>query len=367
MSKKKYDLPEDEIVKLYESGQSTNKIAERYGCNAGTIYAVLKKMGVQIKKRQKFDGKSSDYDELILSLYSKECGSRKIAKTLGLSSFTVLDRLQKNGINTNENSKVDPNNLLKDKEQQILDLYASGHSATEIAEIIGHSQGQISKFFSDRNIEYKWKIGIDSDFFSSVDTPEKAYILGWWYSDGCVDNKSARIGIASDDDYVLEWIKVQTKYEGNIKRSPARSDRHKPLSNLVIHDKKFRDDLEKLGCVKNKSLILQFPDSSIVPDHLIWHFLRGEFDGDGSISIKNEKYGQCTITSSVDFCRDLSAFLTNNNIDNTVYYIKNSAMVYMNKTQSAIKFCDNIYRDANFFLSRKHDKYLTLKNLHSQK
>lgn len=43
------------------------------------------------------------------------------------------------------------------------------------------------------------------------------------------------------------------------------------------------EDLEKLGGIKNKSLVLNFPTSSIVPDYLLNHFIRGYFDGDGCI------------------------------------------------------------------------------------
>ena len=44
------------------------------------------------------------------------------------------------------------------------------------------------------------------------------------------------------------------------------------------------NDLIKQGCVPNKSLILTFPNKHQVPKNLINHFIRGYFDGDGSIS-----------------------------------------------------------------------------------
>lgn len=46
-------------------------------------------------------------------------------------------------------------------------------------------------------------------------------------------------------------------------------------------------DLCKHGCVPNKSLILTFPRT--IPDNLIHHFIRGYFDGDGSVFILNKK------------------------------------------------------------------------------
>ena len=38
-------------------------------------------------------------------------------------------------------------------------------------------------------------------------------------------------------------------------------------------------DIEKLGVVKNKSLVLQFPTEEIVPDEFMSSFVLGYFDG----------------------------------------------------------------------------------------
>lgn len=62
----------------------------------------------------------------------------------------------------------------------------------------------------------------------------------------------------------------------------------------------MHDDLIKHGCIPNKSLKLKFPTT--VPDKLIRHFVRGYFDGDGSIA-KNED--RCTLISTQEFCDEL--------------------------------------------------------------
>ena len=49
-----------------------------------------------------------------------------------------------------------------------------------------------------------------------------------------------------------------------------------------VCNKKMCNDLFNLGIVSNKSLTLQFPKN--IPNSLIKHYLRGYFDGDGSIS-----------------------------------------------------------------------------------
>lgn len=55
----------------------------------------------------------------------------------------------------------------------------------------------------------------------------------------------------------------------------------------LTSDKMF-NDLCSHGCVPNKSLVLTFPKD--IPENLIHHFIRGYFDGDGSVFILNHKW-----------------------------------------------------------------------------
>jgi hypothetical protein len=57
------------------------------------------------------------------------------------------------------------------------------------------------------------------------------------------------------------------------------------MAKLLIRNSKLWEDLNKWGCVPNKSLILKFPDSEIFnnDESLILSFIRGYFDGDGSL------------------------------------------------------------------------------------
>lgn len=58
------------------------------------------------------------------------------------------------------------------------------------------------------------------------------------------------------------------------------------------------NDLEKLGCVSNKSLILKFPTKEQVPENLTSHFLRGYFDGDGSVFLSENSNGRTDVKYS---------------------------------------------------------------------
>jgi len=72
--------------------------------------------------------------------------------------------------------------------------------------------------------------------------------------------------------------------------------------------------LIKLGCVPNKSLILKFPSLDIFSNKsLIYPFIRGYFDGDGSIfESKNNFY--ISISGNNDFLQGLNLIIPARNI-----------------------------------------------------
>lgn len=65
----------------------------------------------------------------------------------------------------------------------------------------------------------------------------------------------------------------------------------KEYSRIQISSKTLTADLLKLGCTPRKSLTLKFPNDGIFKSNdLIRHFIRGYFDGDGSVFISMEKH-----------------------------------------------------------------------------
>jgi hypothetical protein len=132
-------------------------------------------------------------------------------------------------------------------------------------------------------------------------------------------------------------------------------------------------DLKKLGVTPKKSLIIKFPTNNQVPKELLNHFVRGVFDGDGSVfnyerTINNKKYLECgvSITASNFFIDGLYRNLKYGNI----YRInngKNSSLSFKNKKEIK-NILDYIYDDATIFLKRKYEKSrIILEHLNSKK
>lgn len=209
--------------------------------------------------------------------------------------------------------KIDPSNY-----QHIVNLYASGKFHREIAKICGVNKRLISKILKERGVPFRAnkQYELREDWLSVVDSPQKAYFLGYFWADGNMEKngRTCKITLQKSDRYILEWFRDWIYVD---KCRPLTSDFHDYKKykgrrakkySLKICSKRFWDDLKKLGCMPAKSLIIDFP-SFFEDEKLLWHFIRGLFDGDGCISRRQNKRFEIHWVGSPKLCQGLSGFL----------------------------------------------------------
>jgi hypothetical protein len=136
---------------------------------------------------------------------------------------------------------------------------------------------------------------------------------------------------------------------------------------LHISKKEFVEHLIDKGCVPHKSLILQFPSSNKLPSHLIKHFIRGYFDGDGCLHAKfiqrwnkPNPYLSCEVNflGTYHMLQNISKFVPVKFSD-----IRKDGKIYkmrLTSKKKIIELLDYLYEDSYFYLQRKHDKYITI-------
>lgn len=65
--------------------------------------------------------------------------------------------------------------------------------------------------------DYKYyRYNIDECYFRKIDSRNKAYILGFMYADGNVIYRDWRIKLQKQDSHILESIKQEIKFDGDI-------------------------------------------------------------------------------------------------------------------------------------------------------
>jgi hypothetical protein len=166
-------------------------------------------------------------------------------------------------------------------DKKIISLYKQGLSGYQIMDKLNiSSKFIVYKILKDNNLTRDYEEcrhpGLNSDYFSKVDSDEKAYIVGFIFADGCIRKTRPGFTIAQhpDDLYILQQIQTLLGTTTKIQISKQ------PLAVLYVNNKKMRNDLIRLGCLPQKSLNGGIPK---IPKKFRYAFIRGVFDGDGSI------------------------------------------------------------------------------------
>jgi hypothetical protein len=207
------------------------------------------------------------------------------------------------------------------------------------------------------------KFFCDDSFFDKIESEEQAYFLGLLCADGCVrDNKTIYIYLQESDLSILQKFKKSINFNGNIVLKPKNNKKCQNGYYINIYSEKMYYALIKLGCTPRKSLTLKFPTSDQVPDHLIHHFIRGYFDGDGCIHISKKGQHHFNIVGTFEFIDKLNEVFSNRiGIDrlnlskdkrcknNFMYQTAGNLLVY--------KIYNFLYKNANFFIDRKYEKF----------
>lgn len=260
--------------------------------------------------------------------------------------------------------------------QEIVRLYQEEWATKKIADRFGISTVAVLGILKRRNViirsqsELQRKYPIDETFFDVIDTQEKAYFLGILYADGYNDTSrnSVNLSLKEEDKRLLvdlsnliqpskplQFIKLQ---------QPTWSDQYR----LVIANKHISKRLAELGCIKAKSYTLSFPD--FFPLELVPHFIRGYYDGDGSLMCHNNKIYSISIVGTESFCSALAKIFKKELAVGS--YIRarhkdkkhNIRMLEISGNRQVLRVLNWLYCDATIYLKRKQKKYLDLMEYH---
>lgn len=118
---------------------------------------------------------------------------------------------------------------------------------------------------------------LNPNYFNKIDSHEKAYVLGFLYADG--SNRGDGITFTQDFERIDILEKIRNALGSN---APIR-EKLPGHYILEVFSNTMVKDIEALGVIKNKSLLLQFPSFQICPEEFMSSFILGYFDGDGCI------------------------------------------------------------------------------------
>ena len=200
----------------------------------------------------------------------------------------------------------------------------------------------------------------DEFYFNKIDTEEKAYWLGFLYADGCVHTNKNEISINITDKEHIEKFKRAIKALNHkiTSTEDKRFKKAKTLYQFSIKDKQLHEDLIKWGCIPQKSLLLKkIPN---IPRDYVSHFLRGYFDGDGSLHyLQGTNNYRISFVGTKDFLTEVQKELQTKvslqgNIAGKAFVLQISGR---KQVERILKY---LYKDSkeSIRLNRKYQRYL---------
>ncbi len=311
---------------------------------------------------------SQDKIDRFIELRLKGNSIKNISRITGSDERTISKYLKDNGIDTKKRTTIE-------KEQKVIELYRSGCSEEKVGEEVNLCKKTVRGILRNNNIpirtpdEWLTKYPVKENYFDEINTQNKAYILGFFYADGNVNGKTKlQIGLQSDDLHILEKMKMEF---GCIERPLTKNERakynskHKDIWLLTIKNKRLHDGLVSKGVVPRKTKLLKYP--LFLSDEMHRHFIRGVMDGDGCIhgtsSNDGHLHANVDIVGTLEMLNSIQKIIKEKvNVNSSIILSNKKSNVYkltISGRLNCIKFLDWIYKDADMFLFRKYETYLS--------
>lgn len=254
---------------------------------------------------------------------------------------------------------------------EAIDLYKEGKSLAQIGRLLGYHSETIKRNLVNHNITIRTRREqnilsnqarrkkVKDDYFSEIDTPTKAWLLGFIASDGTIRKEvnAIKIGLSLKDKEILEKIKDELGIEKEI--FTYQTSNGFDVCELSWTSKQQKEDLAKFGIVNRKTYkALHLPNFI---DDLKLAYILGYFDGDGSISISKEHYLRFRLCAyRPELLQEIGEFLKNKY--NLTYSFSKDATRNMYELSISTFYANKVFADMyslnSLHLERKYKKYL---------
>ena len=269
------------------------------------------------------------------------------------------------------NKKVFTNSQVED----IINLYTNEKiSMSKIGEKYDCTKNVIRRVLTENNIEIKkdnHKYYADYGKFEIIDTPEKAYWLGFIAADGCnyqrKGNATVVINISQKDISHLEKFKKFMNSNVNIHKftqSAGFCNKEHPseMCKISFNSVKMSNDLADKGIVPRKSLILEPPK---IDEQYYLPFILGYFDGDGSIYLGTtgtEYY--INIVGTKEVLQWINQTMgTNQKLEQRYKTDKNTYYIRCGGINKPYNFMKKLYDSCPVHLDRKYEIFCSLETV----
>lgn len=315
----------------------------------------------------------------IISSYLSGISINALSKKYNKSSSAIATVLNNNKIQhrsiqeSNRTKKV----LTEEQKDEIIYNYCVLKQGLQTAgKKYGYTQFLTEKLLKERGVKKRTyveskqelrKYHINDEFFKSPSS-DMAYILGFLAADGNIAKKENGIFLElhQQDEEILQ--KIREKTQSDRKLDYRANNQGTPCVKFKVWSSEWKQDLAKYGIVPNRTFTISPP--SLLPKEYRIDYIRGFFDGDGTVYSHNNKPYVSFISASkilLEWIRDelsdlgitTESFSTTTLDSGNLFY----RITYSRKNITKMLY-NNFYKNPNaLYLKRKKDKWDELNSL----
>lgn len=220
---------------------------------------------------------------------------------------------------------------------------------------------------------------VDSSGFHTLSTDWHAYWTGFLTADGCVyvneQRNEQRVQLIL---HIADADHLRNLQQGLKITVPVHLRPHgqRPIAKITIHDPTLVSVLARWGVVPNKSLIMSWPTH--LPSALVPAYIRGYFDGDGTIYHRHRTSQQRSwtetvcrfISGSVPFLEGLQHELNARGIQTHAIYRNQKSNAFFlpvsGRRENLLAFSHLLYEGSTICLERKRQIFLEMEDYHAK-
>lgn len=286
--------------------------------------------------------------------------------------YTTVAVLNKYNIPHNRQAKKEAKKkAFLEKKDEVISYYNEGNGLTKCARKFGVYTRDIKKILQGNNIHIRsFQENIDNkekdiDFFKKQ-SHDMAWLVGFLAADGCISKNTNRITIqlAKKDEEILEKIRTLIGIDNKISSYTTNTG-----YDVVTYGwgcEEHKKDLASYNVIPHKTFALT-PPYTLEKQYRI-DYIRGYFDGDGSINLIKNSNGRgngnlrwqvCSATKCIlEFIRDELESLGVPPVNIRQEFRTNEPLYVLSYSSRATRMIyDVLYNDSEMFLARKREHY----------
>lgn len=253
----------------------------------------------------------------------------------------------------------------------MIEEYKKGASLAEIQRRYGMTPYSFKKILisngihvRSRNEQNKYspqnqrKFTINDNYFSTQNA-DMAYILGFLAADGCVYEKvnEIKVALSSIDKPFLENVLGKTLGSTFPIHDYITKDGF-AVSEVRYSSAQIKKDIAEYGIIPKKTYSLTFPKK--LQKEFYLDFIRGYFDGDGSISTAGQGIRWQICAYNREILQSIIDILFEHDIPRVNIYKKGNTYYFQYSTKATKKIYNLLYYPYCLCLPRKYQKYTEL-------